>query len=189
MQTGWLTLNNKTYYLAKDNDGNGYSVGAMYSNICAKIDNKFYCFDGSGYSTERTDLTGIATKPTNSYCKNITYNGSEQTLTNTAGTGYTFSGNKGTNVGSYTVTAKLKSGYIWKNNTTNDVTFTCTIKSASSNLLGDVNSDGVVNKNDAKLLAKYIIGSNVDVDLTVSDYNQDGKIKMNDVMKILKAIK
>ena len=53
----------------------------------------------------------LVDKPTTSYCKAITYNGSPQTLTNTPGTGYTFSNNTGTNVGTYTVTAKLKTNY------------------------------------------------------------------------------
>ena len=76
-----------------------------------------------------------ATIPTNTYCKqSLTYNGSNQTLTNTPGDGYTFSGNTGNNAGEYTVTATLKSGYIWSDNTTGNKTFTCSIGKATPTL-------------------------------------------------------
>ncbi len=66
------------------------------------------------------------------YCQsNLIYNGSEQTVTKAAGTGYTFSGNKGTNAGSYTVTATLASGYTWSDRTTGTKTFSCSIGKAT----------------------------------------------------------
>ncbi len=70
--------------------------------------------------------------PTNSYCKSVTYTGSSQTLTKTPGTGYTFSGNTGTNAGSYNVTATLKANYVWSDGTTAAKKFTCTIAKAKT---------------------------------------------------------
>ena len=60
----------------------------------------------------------------------------------------------------------------------------------SNTLMGDVNDDGVVNRTDAILVAKYIIDrpnlSNVNFDISRADMNNDGLIKMNDVIAILK---
>jgi len=75
--------------------------------------------------------------PTASYCRNLTYNGSEQTLTTTAGTGYTFSGNKKTNAGTYTVTATLKANYVWSDGTTGNKTFRCTIARSKTATTGN----------------------------------------------------
>ena len=76
-------------------------------------------------------------KASNSYCKSLTYTTESQTLTNTAGTGYAFYDNSGTNAGDYTVTAKLADGYIWSDYATNanpfnDVTFTCSIAKSNT---------------------------------------------------------
>ena len=71
-------------------------------------------------------------KPTVEYCADVTYNGEEQTLTKSAGEGYEFSGNKKTEAGKYTITAKLKKGYEWldstTNSATNDIEFNCSLK-------------------------------------------------------------
>jgi len=62
------------------------------------------------------------------YCQSgLIYNGSAQTITKAAGTGYTFSGNSQTTAGSHTVTATLASGYRWSDNTTGTKTFSCSI--------------------------------------------------------------
>ena len=69
------------------------------------------------------------------YCKtNLKYTGSPLTITNEPLTGYTFSNNVQTNVGSYTVTASLNDGYIWTDNTLSNKTFVCTILNADSYL-------------------------------------------------------
>jgi len=62
------------------------------------------------------------------YCNDITFNGYEQVLTKPPGTGFTFINNRGTNVGSYTVTARLNEDYRWSDGTNTDKTLTCTIK-------------------------------------------------------------
>ena len=70
-----------------------------------------------------------ATIPTAAnYCQsNLVYTGSQQTVTKTAGTGYSFTGNTGTNAGSYTVTATLASGYVWNDGSIGTKTFSCSI--------------------------------------------------------------
>lgn len=70
------------------------------------------------------------TKPTaTNYCKeNLHYNSLKQTLTIKEDTGYTFYDNEVTNVGTYTVTAKLHRGFEWEDGTTNDITFECELK-------------------------------------------------------------
>jgi len=82
--------------------------------------------------------------PTNAYCISRTYNGSEQTLTNNPGSGYTFSGNKKINAGTYTITATLKENYIWNDGTTETKTFTCSIdrKNVSEPSCTQVHYDG-----------------------------------------------
>ncbi len=71
--------------------------------------------------------TNFVDVPTDSYCNALTYNGSEQTLTKNSGVGFEFTNNKGTDAKSYTVTAKLKDGYKWSDNTVVYKTITCNI--------------------------------------------------------------
>ena len=77
----------------------------------------------------------VAIPTAENYCKaNLKYTGSALTITNEPATGYTFSNNVQTNVGTYTVTAKLQDGYTWEDNTTADKTFNCSILQADSYL-------------------------------------------------------
>ena len=55
----------------------------------------------------------------------------------------------------------------------------------ASAILGDVNGDGTVNRGDAVLITKHIVGSSLLSDISNADYNQDGKIRMDDVVGIL----
>ena len=59
--------------------------------------------------------------------------------------------------------------------------------STSCALLGDINSDGIINNDDAKLIARYIIGENITGNTSCADVNQDGIVKMNDVLWIIKG--
>ena len=83
------------------------------------------------------------------YCNDLTYNGEEQELTKTAGTGFTFINNRGTNAGSYTVRARLNENYHWSDGTNTDKTFTCEIKKATPTLTlsatsGSVDADATI---------------------------------------------
>ncbi len=94
-------------------------------------------------------------KPTSSLCKtSLTYNGKKQELTTTSSTNmYELSNNTQINAGTYTITAKLKNGYVWKDNTTKDVTFKCQIEKATPTL--NVKIEGT-NKVDNTLTATVI---------------------------------
>ena len=49
---------------------------------------------------------------------------------------------------------------------------------------GDVNRDGIVDRNDVDALERHIVGLNDDVDIESSDMNGDGKINITDVAKL-----
>ena len=75
----------------------------------------------------------IASIPTNNLCVSRIYNGKSQQLTSVIeGVGYTLSDYNGTNVGKYTITAKLSTGYKWKDNTTKNKKFECSIDKAAN---------------------------------------------------------
>lgn len=88
------------------------------------------------YAIFKTD----ATIPDSSYCSNPVYTGSEQEITNTPGTGYSFTSNRYTNAQRYTVNAVLDEGYIWSDGETGNKTITCPIASAPGS--GTVNITG-----------------------------------------------
>lgn len=89
-----------------------------------------------------------AIPPNNSYCNNLTYSGYQQQLTKTAETGYQFYNNYQQNAGTYTITAKLKYGYIWKDKTneeaTKDITFECSIQKATPKINLSPKTDEVI---------------------------------------------
>ena len=67
----------------------------------------------------------------NNYCNTLTYNGTSQTLTKTAGEGYTFSNNTGIDAKEYTITVALKENYVWNDGTNTNKTFKCSIAKKS----------------------------------------------------------
>ena len=125
MVKGLATIDNETYYFRTN--GNEVSTGpegSALKNGCITLSSVKYCFDSDG---KLINESAYITPPTESMCKSITYNGSEQTITKTAAEGYTWSNNKKTNAGSYQVTATLLEGYAWNDTTTDPKTITCTI--------------------------------------------------------------
>ncbi len=70
-----------------------------------------------------------------SYCKSLTYNGSNQTLTAAAPANVTFINNSGKDAGSYTVLAHIDPTlYVWSDGTVDDIPFTCNIEKAVATL-------------------------------------------------------
>ena len=69
----------------------------------------------------------IIEKPTSSLCNNFSYNGNTQALAK-SNEAYQLINNSAIEIGTYTVTAILKYGYIWNDNTTYNVEFNCDIK-------------------------------------------------------------
>ena len=74
--------------------------------------------NGKKAQVKVTVKAAYKTAATPTAATDLVYNGSEQTGVK-AGTGYTLTGTvKATDAGTYTATAKLKSGYRWKDGTT-----------------------------------------------------------------------
>lgn len=142
MYTGWYEspTSGSWYYLLKERTS-GHPKGSMAANMCLYDTEyqKTYCFDGNGNYSESTK--SVASIPDSSYCKsNLVYNGSNQTLTSGAGTGYTFSNATAKNAGEHTVTASLNSGYIWSDSATGNKTFKCSIAKATPSVTGVPNT-------------------------------------------------
>ena len=109
-----------------------------------------------------TNKSSNVIKPTSSsHCKSVTYNGVEQTITNSAGTEYDFSGNKGTIAKTYTVTATLKAGYTWQDGSITPVTFDCSIAKREITYKADdatkVYDGTALTKNTATLISGELV--------------------------------
>ena len=140
MATGLLTVNGDTYYFRESqNDISAGPEGSALKNQCTIIAGAKYCFGNDGKATSIDMLTSA---PTTAKCNSLTYTGSEQTLTKAAGDGYTWSNNKKTNAGTYAVTATLKPGYIWSDESTSNKTIQCSIAKANIAAPTVTNYDG-----------------------------------------------
>ena len=133
---------------AKNVTMNGVAAGS------STITTTFTPTDATNYKTTTKTYAATvktaATIPTNSYCKSgLTYTGSNQTITNGAGTGYTFSGNSVSAAGSHTVTATLSTGYVWTDNSTGTKSFSCSIGKATPTITLSASS-GSVNTGSTK---------------------------------------
>lgn len=102
-------------------------------------------------------------KPTAAtYCKTgLIYNGSQQTLTNEPAPGIIFSNNRGTNAGSYTVSANVDIGYEWDDLTENEVTFDCSISKASINDLTVTDYNGIYDGNAHSVTVNEVTGGTI----------------------------
>ena len=105
-------------------------------------DKNNYYSNSKVIKVEKINRNNIAI-PTSSYCKNLTYTGSNQTLVNSPGVGYEFINTTGTNAGTYTVTAKIKYGYKWSDGSFTDKTFNCSINKANPKITLSPNSGTV----------------------------------------------
>ena len=136
-----------------------------------------------------------ATKPTNTYCKTLTYNGASQVLTNAAGDGYAFYDNSGEDAASYTVTAKLLDNYIWSNGDTSDVTFNCSIGKKDVTVKADNQSkeyDGTSLAADTSCTATGAVtghSPSCTTSGTITDYAASGAVKTLTSAKIMSGTK
>lgn len=55
-------------------------------------------------------------------------------------------------------------------------------------IIGDVNVDGKVDKNDIAALQKWLVGQNVKIDFELSDINSDGKINIFDLSQLKEIV-
>jgi len=114
----------------------------IYATItCSKANYTTASASGKATTTSNktaTTKTKVAKPTATDYCANPTYNGSAQTITNTAATGYAFSNNSATNYSStgYDVTASLSTNYIWSDYTTANTTINCNITRRTLNVSG-----------------------------------------------------
>ena len=59
----------------------------------------------------------------------------------------------------------------------------------TSSNIGDINNDGLIDKNDASLLSNYLIDNNITDDIKLlSDINSDNYVRINDLMLLLDFI-
>lgn len=57
-----------------------------------------------------------------------------------------------------------------------------------SDLIGDINNDGVLNALDASAILRHITGIFEGMDILFADFNNDGTVNALDASAILKAI-
>ena len=131
MVTGLKTIKGKTYFFETSSSASR-PQGAMITGECRTVDGVKHCFNDDGVSDVTAPETE-ATIPTNAYCRTgLVYSGTSQLLTKDEGTGYTFSGNTASSVGSHTVTATLKEDYVWSDGSKGTKTFSCSIGKANN---------------------------------------------------------
>ena len=110
------------------------SVANVLSKVVIKNGN-IDVSDNYNITKENGTLTiktkGITIPTSANYCNTLTYNGTSQTLTKTAGEGYTFSNNTGIDAKEYTITVALKENYVWNDGTNTNKTFKCSIAKKS----------------------------------------------------------
>ncbi len=108
---------------------NGQEIGIRWYKNEARIYGTSLVGESCTYTILGKTAIKVAVEDFRNYCKeNLKYNGVEQVLTKEAPSNVSFIDNKGTNVGTYTVKARVNSPqYIWNDGTINDKPFNCTI--------------------------------------------------------------
>ena len=115
--------------------------------------------DAENNKTDKTKIEVEIPTSTNT-CKNLTYNGDTQILTNESGEGYAYINNSGVNAGEYTVEARLEENYMWSDYTFNNKPVICVI-----------NKKNVTIKADNQ--TKVYDGTPLNADTTCTDKNSD----------------
>ena len=110
------------------------------------------------------------------YCENKDYNGNTQNLIKDTASknGITLTNYENTNIGKYTITAKLKYGYIWEDNTTETKTFECEIKRPTFQICYNSNDSTETTNCDSVLYEEeYTIKENVfsKIDYSLKSWN------------------
>ena len=122
-------INGITYYFRKEDDEVfAGPQGSALTNGCVNISGTVKCFDSNGEYTTNPISTPV---PTNALCNGAEYNGEEQSITSAPIGGYTWEDNLQTAAGNYTVTARINEGYVWDDNSTDEVkTIQCSMAKA-----------------------------------------------------------
>ena len=134
--------------------------------------------------TINVEVLTLVDPPASSLCIARTYTGSEQVLVAHADQGgYTLSGYKGTNAKDYSITATLKSGYIWSDNTTGTKTLTCSIEKASESFTitkttatydGKAHSATITNTSGLAITETYYTDSSCSTKTTAANSGSSG---------------
>ncbi|WP_026491692.1 endo-1,4-beta-xylanase [Butyrivibrio sp. XPD2002] len=115
--------------------------------------------------------------------KVLTYNGKEQVGV-VDGEGFTLTGNKAVNAGTYKATATLKDGFTWKGGNTDKKTITWTIKKAenTASVTGNtvkIKKSKVSRKSVKYALSKFVKVEQAEGDVTYEKVSGNKKIKIN----------
>jgi beta-lactamase superfamily II metal-dependent hydrolase len=132
MLIGLAEINGNTYYFRQKEDEEFVGPqGSALVNGCVKVDEGgtevLKCFDSNGILTVNSVPTPV---PTTDLCSGATFNNEDQSITKKPIGGYTWSNNIRKTVGTQVVTATLKDGYYWDDNSQGDKTITCGISIA-----------------------------------------------------------
>ncbi|WP_026509692.1 endo-1,4-beta-xylanase [Butyrivibrio sp. LC3010] len=114
--------------------------------------------------------------------KTFVYNGNEQTGV-TEGEGFTLTGNKAVNAGTYTATATLKDGYTWSDGSKDAKTISWTIKKAENTVSLKGKTIKVKQSKVKKKTLKYSASKAVNVDAAQGDVTYE-KISGNKKIKV-----
>ena len=131
------SLVNKGYISKKDINQKGVSEYIVVTkNATQSITTEKFDEQNNNSICNQNKTTTKVTIPTaKKYCNDLIYLKKEQTLTTTpTNNSFSFIDNVKTNAGNYYVKAKLKEGYVWKDDTTEEKTITCSIKKATPEL-------------------------------------------------------
>ena len=133
-----ITPGSATITVTGSGNSNYNSISKTYTaSVLTKVDVpdrrnvcKCWCYA----CTCQDDYQGFASTTSGSMTLKFQYNGTSQQLTVfTSDTGYTLSGYNQVNAGDHSITATLRSGYAWSDNTTSAKTLTCGLPKAFTN--------------------------------------------------------
>ena len=137
-----------------------------------------------------TIIAATASKPTSSYCNDLTYNGQSQMLTKEAGVGYVFNGNTGITAKEYEIVASLNDNYIWDDKTNNDVIFYCSIAKADiTGLTASITGANLIVDDKGNSLIANVSSDITDVTYNYEwYYNENGEVGGNKIDSVSQTI-
>ena len=197
MATGITEINGDKYYFGtkEDDDNKKYKEGALVSSICLTQNNKYYCFVENDSYDFQNNLIWASHYNFTDKIKNNEYYSLESDLIMNNNYIYTFKNN--INV-AYLRELIDTNSVINITNSSNGIISSSELVKTSDRIKinnnyyivvikGDTSGDGLVNRNDGILTAKYIIdGTGLDNEWKVAaDYDNNNVVKMNDVLRIL----
>ena len=162
-------------------DSNNSSVESLVENKVSEVEDYFEELNESSRFDSITVYKSVTIPTSSSYCKSdVKYNGNSQILTKDPEEGYTFNGNNQINVGTYTITATLTSGYKWDDNTLEDKTIECSIQDADDYFRFD---DNLIVKDNSNLMG--ILNTGITIAELKNLIETNGTIKVQNKVNII----